>query len=625
IDVSGLGFRGGSRSSNGVTGTNVIRSTSVQKLGQMGEGISNVQWWGRGAPANGGGGSCGANSGGGGGANYGAGGNGGYTTMLEDWGGLSSHALGSYYGSSSLYRLFLGGGGGGGQQNNSYGTDGGNGGGIILIKGASFKNTNSAYAVRANGENAANATHSGNISDGAGGGGAGGCVSVTVDHLYSIHVEANGGKGGDAGEYTNDTSHGPGGGGGAGTYCLNFGSYDSYSTTSNGGGSGLSYFTGANGTPVGTGYHASNGAGGANMAYCGARQADTPADVVVACGDQTLVCEAGCAQLCVTNPQTTGTYSWSPTTGLNNPNISNPTACISTTTTYTVTYTNANGCVSTDQVTVSMPDKTLIITGDSHLCGGRYSATLCVEESTASWYKDGQPYTPPGGFANPQCITVTEPGTYYAITGLNVFPPNIKKYCAFAADDDCSCSQFQDLLPTLAGSNKVQDPCQSPVLGVPAVPGVSYSWTPTSGLSDPNIAQPTATPNTDRTYTLCASVNITGCQFTSCSSVFVDYRPYCSGGGGIPGKTDATGSMETGILLKVHPNPSRDMFNLELTGDDQMVQVDVLDLTGRTVLQVHPEQQKSTVDLTGMKQGIYMVKVRTLSGEEFVQRLMLAR
>ncbi len=43
-------------------------------------------------------------------------------------------------------------------------------------------------------------------------------------------------------------------------------------------------------------------------------------------------------------------YSWSPTTGLNNPNIANPTC--STTGTYVITVTDAVGCIKTDTVKV---------------------------------------------------------------------------------------------------------------------------------------------------------------------------------------------------------------------------------------------------------------------------------
>ena len=51
------------------------------------------------------------------------------------------------------------------------------------------------------------------------------------------------------------------------------------------------------------------------------------------------------------------TYQWSPTAGLNDPSLANPTATPATTTVYTVTVTDANGCTATAPVTVTViPD-----------------------------------------------------------------------------------------------------------------------------------------------------------------------------------------------------------------------------------------------------------------------------
>ncbi len=48
------------------------------------------------------------------------------------------------------------------------------------------------------------------------------------------------------------------------------------------------------------------------------------------------------------------TYSWTPTTGLNDSTKPNPTASPTSTTTYTVTVTDANGCTDTDDVVVTV-------------------------------------------------------------------------------------------------------------------------------------------------------------------------------------------------------------------------------------------------------------------------------
>jgi len=53
-------------------------------------------------------------------------------------------------------------------------------------------------------------------------------------------------------------------------------------------------------------------------------------------------------------------YSWSPSTGLSDPNSENPLATPESTTTYTVTVTTAIGCVFTDEVTVIVSTDALV-------------------------------------------------------------------------------------------------------------------------------------------------------------------------------------------------------------------------------------------------------------------------
>ena len=48
------------------------------------------------------------------------------------------------------------------------------------------------------------------------------------------------------------------------------------------------------------------------------------------------------------------TYEWSPEVGLSDPNIANPECTVDDETTYTVTGTDANGCINTDEVNVSV-------------------------------------------------------------------------------------------------------------------------------------------------------------------------------------------------------------------------------------------------------------------------------
>ena len=52
----------------------------------------------------------------------------------------------------------------------------------------------------------------------------------------------------------------------------------------------------------------------------------------------------------------------------------------------------------------------------------------------------------------------------------------------------------------------------SATLGASAVSGLTYAWSPSTGLSATNVAQPTATPNTTTTYSLVVTNASTGCQ-----------------------------------------------------------------------------------------------------------------
>jgi hypothetical protein len=223
IIADGLGFRGGSYSSNAsgdFACVNTSYTSTLTTLGAKGEGIylATVTSFstGRGKILNGGGGGSENNAGGGGGGNYTAGGDGGlgYPCTLANSGrGLGGISLS---GQISASRIFMGGGGGGGQANNGLSTFGGNGGGIILIKAGTIATSTtcgSSIQISANGVTAGN---SGN--DGAGGGGAGGSIIIeattfTATATCPLTLMSNAGNGGSVG---NGASHGGGAGGGQG-------------------------------------------------------------------------------------------------------------------------------------------------------------------------------------------------------------------------------------------------------------------------------------------------------------------------------------------------------------------------------------------------------------------------
>ncbi|MDX2283675.1 MAG: T9SS type A sorting domain-containing protein [Bacteroidia bacterium] len=278
VTTSGLGFRGGTVKNSYGWSVTAYRSNTATDGGEKGESVAGSATeytalgarYGRGAPANGGGGGNAHNAAGGGGANahpgsgswtgqgimchtcagaaawsldpgYAANGNartasigggrGGYTYAHCDanalslapgqggWCGDYRRELGGLGGRPLLTRpderVFLGGGGGAGDGNNSAASSGGRGGGIILIAAGMIEG---AGRIEASGDKAAN-TASGH-NDGPGGGGGGGAILLQAAFVSpGLTLEAKGGAGGNQ-LITNTESEGPGGGGGGGLIAL---------------------------------------------------------------------------------------------------------------------------------------------------------------------------------------------------------------------------------------------------------------------------------------------------------------------------------------------------------------------------------------------------------------------
>ena len=81
------------------------------------------------------------------------------------------------------------------------------------------------------------------------------------------------------------------------------------------------------------------------------------------------------------------TYSWSPTAGLSNPNISNPIASVTTNTTYTVTVTSPAGCSSAASVNANVFTAIPAPTGTpSSQCGLANPAVSVSGGTVYNWY-----------------------------------------------------------------------------------------------------------------------------------------------------------------------------------------------------------------------------------------------
>lgn len=113
---------------------------------------------------------------------------------------------------------------------------------------------------------------------------------------------------------------------------------------------------------------------------------ENPLPVANAGVDKTI-CQGNSVQLSASGG---AGYSWSPAAGLNNTNINNPVASPASTTVYTVTVTDGNGCSSSDQVQVTVNAKPIpSISPNTAICSGN-SAVLSATGGTGYTWSTGE-------------------------------------------------------------------------------------------------------------------------------------------------------------------------------------------------------------------------------------------
>ncbi len=221
------------------------------------------------------------------------------------------------------------------------------------------------------------------------------------------------------------------------------------------------------------------------------------------------------------------TYQWSPPDYLSTTTGPNPVATPPQTTTYTVVATDAYGCRDTAAIEVVVKPYTEA-EFSVHFTPCTFPAVVSFEnesEHAVHYFWDfGNGFTS----TEPELQQIyTEPG-YYTIT--------------LVAIDSSSCNgadtmQFEIFLPppasvSVSGSDTI---CLGQQLLLQAAGGVSYSWSPPYGLSDPYSPSPWANPEMGTTYTVIAT-DSNGCADTA--TVFIEVFPPASIDAGPDGIAD---------------------------------------------------------------------------------------
>ena len=200
-------------------------------------------------------------------------------------------------------------------------------------------------------------------------------------------------------------------------------------------------------------------------------------------------------------------YSWSPSTGLSCDTCQSSLASPSSTISYTVLVTDSLGIQDSAIVT-------LTVFPAAPIADAGADTTICEDDVAQLNASGGASYLwePGTGLSD---STIGDPlanpstTTTWSLTAIN----------ACGSDID-SVTVFVNPLPVITISSDTGI-CPGDSVQLSASGGVSYSWNPTSGLDNPNIANPIASPSVTTTY-IVAVTSDSGCTDFDSIIVVVD-------------------------------------------------------------------------------------------------------
>jgi gliding motility-associated-like protein len=230
--------------------------------------------------------------------------------------------------------------------------------------------------------------------------------------------------------------------------------------------------------------------------------------------DQVLVCPDALTPL-NPNPDLDISYEWSPATGLNDVNSPNPSVTTTEDQEYIVMTRDTNGCTFQDTVMVVVrdgldpgaktPDTTVCTTDPLDLSVRPDSGV------TVTWYADA---------ARTDLLTEGLDYTAELSEGRNVFYLHLEDaVCSITYEDSIvvTVNEFTIMLRDTVIAC-IGDP--TPLNPDGPTEGVTYQWSPNTGINDPNAANPLVALTEDQSYMVTVTEAATGC--VAMDTVFVN-------------------------------------------------------------------------------------------------------
>ncbi|MBA2407566.1 MAG: choice-of-anchor L domain-containing protein [Chitinophagales bacterium] len=202
-------------------------------------------------------------------------------------------------------------------------------------------------------------------------------------------------------------------------------------------------------------------------------------------------------------------YTWTPSGGLSDPTIANPLAFPTVTTNYIVTAIGTNPlCQDNDTILVNVVPNLVGTAGsDTAVCPGKPVQLWAAGGDFYKW----EPATYLNFDETASPLVTPEATTTYTVTVSNIYN------CSDVVE--VTVEVFSDPVITINQPYEIYIG-ESAQLFAHAGVGSSYSWQPDYNLSDPNIYNPIALPDTSTTYYVVITTS-EGCLFTESTKVDV--------------------------------------------------------------------------------------------------------
>ena len=277
-------------------------------------------------------------------------------------------------------------------------------------------------------------------------------------------------------------------------------------------------------------------------------------------------------------------------------------------------YTWNNGATGSSINVSPVINTTYVVTGTSSLTGCLNSASkfisvnpspiisiisisqsVCIGSSVSMLANGANTYLWSNGATSQALVVSPNVSSTYSVYGSNSFG------CS------ASASQFINAipLPVIIANSIPSSICRGEVATLVGSGASTYTWISNSNYL--NGGQVNVSPNSSTTYTVSGTNN--GCSSSAFVSLVVSP---CVG---------INSSINNDNTIYVYPNPSSSDLTIELANNARF-DVEIIDLTGRVVLEKLKNEKKQLINIGFLSNGIYYVKTKS---DDFVKIIKLIK